>query len=294
MTYFSYLFATGLTSGAIYALIALGIVIVYRATNVVNFAHGEIFMIAGFVAWTANVTFGLPYLGALAVAVVAAFVLSLVIYRFAFKPLMRPNDLNPILLVMIGLSFVLKGVAREIWGGKGDYLTFPPLISPKPIEVGGLMIMSQQLVVLIAALLVMVLLLLLMRYTRAGKFMQATADNAKAARLVGLRIDRVYMYTFGVGAIVAAVSAVLMAPLTLLNPDMGFALFIKGFAAAVFGGLTSIGGAIIGGLFLGVIEQLAAGYIDSGLQDVAAFIVIVLVMIFIPTGLFGAKQTRRV
>jgi branched-chain amino acid transport system permease protein len=294
MTYFSYLFATGLTSGAIYALLALGIVIVYRATNVVNFAHGEIFMIAGFIAWTAHVTFGLPYLGALAVAVAASFFLSLVIYRFVFKPLMKPDDLNPILLVMIGLAFVLKGVAREIWGGKGDYLTFPPLVSPQPIDVAGLMIMSQQVVVLAAALLVMAILLAVMRYTRAGKFMQATADNAKAARLVGLRIDRVYMYTFGVGAIVAAVSAVLMAPLTLLSPDMGFALFIKGFAAAVFGGLTSIGGAIVGGLLLGVVEQLAAGYIDSGLQEVAAFIIIVLVMIIIPTGLFGAKQTRRV
>ena len=294
MTYFSYLFATGLTTGAIYALIALGIVIVYRATNVVNFAHGETFMIAGFVAWTAHVTYGMPYLGALAAAVVAAFVLSLVLYRFAFKPLMRLNDLNPILLVMIGLSFVLKGIAREVWGGKGDYLTFPPLVSPKPIEIGGLMIMSQQLVVLAAALLVMVILLALMRYTRAGKFMQATADNAKASRLIGLRVDSVYMYTFGVGAIVAAFSAVLMAPLTLLYPDMGFALFIKGFAAAVFGGLTSIGGAIIGGLLLGIVEQLAAGYIDTGLQEVAAFVVIVLVMIVIPTGLFGAKQTRRV
>jgi branched-chain amino acid transport system permease protein len=294
MTYFSYLFATGLTSGAIYALIALGVVIVYRATNVVNFAHGEMFMIAGFIAWTAHVTFSLPYPGALAVAVVSSFFLSLVIYRFVFKPLMRPDDLNPILLVMIGLSFVLKGVAREIWGGKGDYLTFPPLVSPQPVEVAGLMIMSQQVVVLAAALLVMVVLLLALRYTRAGKFMQATADNPKAARLVGLRIDRVYMYTFAVGAVVAALSAVLMAPLTLLSPDMGFALFIKGFAAAVFGGLTSIGGAIIGGLLLGLVEQMAAGYIDSGLQEVAAFVVIVLVMLFIPTGLFGARQTRRV
>jgi branched-chain amino acid transport system permease protein len=294
MTYFSYLFATGLTSGAIYALIALGVVIVYRATNVVNFAHGEMFMIAGFIAWTAHVTFALPYPGALAVAVVSSFFLSLVIYRFVFKPLMKPDDLNPILLVMIGLSFVLKGVAREIWGGKGDYLTFPPLVSPQPVEVAGLMIMSQQVVVLAAALLVMVVLLLALRYTRAGKFMQATADNPKAARLVGLRIDRVYMYTFAVGAVVAALSAVLMAPLTLLSPDMGFALFIKGFAAAVFGGLTSIGGAIIGGLLLGLVEQMAAGYIDSGLQEVAAFVVIVLVMLFIPTGLFGARQTRRV
>jgi branched-chain amino acid transport system permease protein len=294
MTYFSYLFATGLTTGAVYALIALGIVIVYRATNVVNFAHGELFMLAGFFAWSAHVTYGLSYLLALVVAVALTFVLSLVIYRLAFKPLMSSKDLNPILLVMVGLSFVLKGVAREFWGGKGDNLTFPPLVSPAPIQVGGVMVMSQQLVVLVAAVVVMAALFLLLRYTRAGKFMQATADNAKAARLVGLRVDRVYMYTFGVGGAVAAISAVLMAPLTLLNPDMGFALFIKGFAAAVLGGLTSLAGAVVGGLILGIAEQMSAGYIESGLQEVAAFIVILVVMIFAPNGLFGTRPSRAV
>jgi branched-chain amino acid transport system permease protein len=292
--YFNYLVATGLTTGAIYALIALGIVIVYRATNVVNFAHGEMFMLAGFIAWTAHVTLKLSYVSSLAVSVLCTFIISLIIYTAAYKPLMRYKDLNPILLVMIGLSFVLRGVARDIWGGKGDYLTFPPLVSPEPVQFAGVMVMSQQLVVLVAAVFVLILLLVLLRFTRAGKFMQATADNAKAARLVGLRVDRVYMYTFGVGAAVAAISAVLMAPLILLNPDMGFSLFIKGFAAAVLGGPTSIVGAIVGAMILGLTEQLAAGYIDPGLQEVAAFIVIFLVMIFIPTGLFGEKRTRRV
>jgi branched-chain amino acid transport system permease protein len=269
-------------------------VVVYRATNIVNFAHGEMFMLAGFVAWTAHVPFQLPYLPSLLIAVAAAFVLGLCVYHAAFRPLMKPSDVNSILLVMIGLSFVLKGVARHLWGGKGDYLTFPPLVSPQPIEFAGIMLMSQQLVVLGAAVLIMALLLVLFRYSRAGKFMQATADNPKAARLVGLRLDRVYMYTFGAGAAVAGISAGLMAPLTLLYPDMGFALFIKGFAAAVLGGLASIPGAIVGGLILGVAEQLAAGYIESGLQEVAAFVVIVLAMTFIPTGLFGARRARRV
>lgn len=292
--YFSYLVATGLTTGAIYALIALGIVIVYRATNMVNFAHGEMFMLAGFLAWTAHVTFELSYLSSLVISVLCTFAISIVIYQAAYKPLMKYKDLNPILLVMIGLSFVIRGVARDIWGGKGDYLTFPPLVSPTPIQFGGVMVMSQQLVVLVAAVLIMILLLVLLRYTRAGKFMQATADNAKAARLVGLRIDRVYMYTFGIGAAVAAISAVLMAPLILLSPDMGFSLFIKGFAAAVLGGLRSIPGAIVGAVILGLTEQLAAGYIDPGLQEVAAFLVIFLVMIFIPTGIFGEKRMRKV
>jgi branched-chain amino acid transport system permease protein len=292
--YFAYLVATGLTTGAIYALIALGIVIVYRATNVVNFAHGEMFMLAAFLAWTAHVTFKLPYVLSLLMSVLLTFAFAILLYRGAYRHLMQHKDLNPILLVMIGVSFVLRGVARDVWGGKGDYLTFPPLVSPEPIQFGGVMIMSQQLVVLVAAVSVMLLLLVLLRSTRAGKFMQATADNPKAARLVGLRIDRVYMYTFGAGAAVAAISAVLMAPLTLLNPDMGFSLFIKGFAAAVLGGLSSIPGAIVGAVILGLTEQLAAGYIDTALQEVAAFFVIFLVMIFMPTGLLGEKRTRKV
>jgi branched-chain amino acid transport system permease protein len=132
------------------------------------------------------------------------------------------------------------------------------------------------------------------RFTRAGKFMQATADNVKAARLVGLRVDRVFNLTFAVGSDIAGAAATLMAPLTLLYPDVGFALFVKGFAAAAFGGLASIPGAIVGGVVLGVTEQMAANYIATGLQEVAAFILIFSVMIFIPYGLFGTAPRRRV
>ena len=156
------------------------------------------------------------------------------------------------------------------------------------------MVMSQQLVVMLAAFAIMIVFIAFFKYTRAGKFMQATADNNKAAKLIGLRTDRVYMYTFGVGAAVAGAAAVLMAPLTLLYPDIGFVLFIKAFAAAVLGGLTSVAGAIVGGLIIGVIEQLAAGYIHTSMQEVAAFIVIIIVMVFIPNGLLGQKSVRKV
>ena len=154
--------------------------------------------------------------------------------------------------------------------------------------------MSQQLVVMVAAVAIMIAFIAFFKFTRAGKFMQATADNNKAAKLVGLRTDRVYMYTFGVGAAVAGAAAVLMAPLTLLYPDIGFVLFIKAFAAAVLGGLTSVAGAIVGGLIIGVIEQLAAGYIHTSMQEVAAFLVIMIVMVFIPNGILGQKTVRKV
>ena len=294
MEYLSYLVATGISTGALYALVALGIVVIYKATQVVNFAHGEMFMLGGFFAFTFHVMLGWPYLPSFALAVALAFGVGIAVDRIAFRPLMQRQTLVSVLLVMIGLSFVLKGVARWLWGGKGDYLTFPPLISPEPLSFGGIMVMSQQLVVLGAACAVMILFALFFKLTRAGRFMQATADNPKAAKLVGLRTDRVYMYTFGVGSAVAAAAAVLMAPLTLLYPDIGFMLFIKAFAAAVLGGLTSIPGAVVGGFLIGIIEQLAAGYIHTAMQEVAAFIVIMIVMIFIPTGLFGLGRIRRV
>lgn len=294
MEYLSYLVATGISTGALYALVALGIVVIYKATQVVNFAHGEMFMLGGFFAFTFHVMLGWPYLPSFALAVALAFVVGIAVDRIAFRPLMQRQTLVSVLLVMIGLSFVLKGVARWLWGGKGDYLTFPPLISPEPLSFAGIMVMSQQLVVLGAACAVMLVFALFFKLTRAGRFMQATADNPKAAKLVGLRTDRVYMYTFAVGSAVAAAAAVLMAPLTLLYPDIGFMLFIKAFAAAVLGGLTSIPGAVVGGFLIGIIEQLAAGYLHTAMQEVAAFIVIMIVMIFIPTGLFGLGRIRKV
>ncbi|MBB6305895.1 branched-chain amino acid ABC transporter permease [Xanthobacter tagetidis] len=294
MMIFGYLMATGLTTGALYALVAIGVVVVFRATGVVNFAHGEMFMIGGFLAWTAHVMFGLPFLVAFAAAVAGTFVLGIITYQTTFRPLASTGNQNAILLAMVGLSFVLKGIARDLWGGRGDYLSFPPLVSPTPVDIFGFMIMSQQLIVLGAAIAVMIGFWLFFRFTRAGKFMQATADNTKAARLVGLRVDRVFMLTFAVGAAIAGAAATLMAPLTLLYPDVGFSLFVKGFAAAALGGLGSIPGAIVGGFLLGVTEQLSANYIATGLQEVAAFILIFLVMIFIPNGLFGTAARRRV
>jgi branched-chain amino acid transport system permease protein len=199
-----------------------------------------------------------------------------------------------VLLATIGISFLLKGIARVIWGGKGDYLAFPPLVSPEPIRIGKVMIMSQQLVVLLATLAVMLVFGVFFKTTRAGKFMQATASNPRAAALVGIHVSRVYMYTFGVGAAIAGASAVLMAPLTLLYPDIGLGLFIKGFAAAVLGGLTSVPGAIVGGLLVGIFEQLAAGFIGTTIQDVSAFIVIMFALVFLPTGLFGVRGMRKI
>ena len=293
MILLTYLLLSGLTTGSLYALIALGIVVVNKATGVINFAHGELFMFSGFVAWMLHVQMGVPYLPSLLVAVAFGFVLGVMTNLIAFRPLKNANIIS-LVLATIGIAFMLRGTARVIWGGKGDYLPFPPITSPEPVMIGDIMVIPQQLAVLAGALVIMAAFAAFFRLTRAGKMMQATADNAKAATLVGIRIDRIYMLSFGTGAAIAGAAAVLMAPLTLLYPDMGFSFFIKGFAAAVLGGLTSLPGAVLGGISIGIIEALAGGYIHSSFIEVSAFIVIMFVLVVRPTGLLGSSGLRRV
>jgi len=289
----TYLLLSGLTTGSLYALIALGIVVVNKATGVINFAHGELFMFSGFVAWMLHVQMGVPYLPSLLIAVAFGFALGVMTNLIAFRPLKNANIIS-LVLATIGIAFMLRGTARVIWGGKGDYLPFPPITSPEPVMIGEIMVIPQQLAVLAGAIVIMAAFAAFFRLTRAGKMMQATADNAKAATLVGIRVDRIYMLSFGTGAAIAGAAAVLMAPLTLLYPDMGFSFFIKGFAAAVLGGLTSLPGAVLGGISIGIIEALAGGYIHSSFIEVSAFIVIMFVLVVRPTGLLGFNGLRRV
>lgn len=293
MVLLTYLLLSGLTTGSLYALIALGIVVVNKATGVINFAHGELFMFCGFVAWMLHVQMGVPYLPSLLLAVAFGFLLGVMTDLIAFRPLKNANIIS-LVLATIGVAFVLRGTARVIWGGKGDYLPFPPITSPEPAMIGEIMVIPQQLAVLTGAIVIMAVFAAFFRLTRAGKMMQATADNAKAATLAGIRVDRIYMLAFGTGAAIAGAAAVLMAPLTLLYPDMGFAFFIKGFAAAVLGGLTSLPGAVLGGIAIGIIEALAGGYLHSSFIEVSAFIVIMFVLVVRPTGLLGATGLRRV
>ena len=290
---FPYLLIGGLTAGSLYALIALGLVLVYKSTTIVNLALGDMLMIGGFLAFTFHVLLGVPYVPSLLLAVACGFVLGVITQRLVFRRLMNVTLLS-MLLATVGLSFLLKGTGRMIWGGKGDYIPFPPLVKTAPIMVGDMLILPQQFVVLGAAIVIMLIFGVFFETTRVGKRMQATADNMKAARLVGIRIERVYLYSFGVGSALACAAAILMAPITLLFPDMGFILFFKAFAAAIFGGLTSLRGAVVGGLFIGVVETMAAGYIHTSLQDVAAFIVIMFALIVIPNGIFGLRGMRKI
>ena len=293
MQLFSYLLMSGVTTGALYALVALGLVVVNKATGVINFAQGDFFMFSAFVAWMLHVQMGVNYPLTFLLAVSVGFALGCLTDRIAFRPVAK-TDVVSLVLATVGIAFVLKGLARGIWGGKGDYLAFPPITSTEPIMIGGLMIIPQQLAVLGGTVVILLLFAAFFRLTRAGKMMQATADNAKAATLVGIQTDRIYTLAFGTGAAIAAAAAVLTAPLTLLYPDIGFPFFLKGFAAAVMGGLMSLPGAVAGGLILGIAESLAGGYIHSSVMELSPFVVIMIVLVLRPNGLFGFQAARRV
>jgi branched-chain amino acid transport system permease protein len=248
-------------------------------------------MFCGFLAWMTHVQFGLAYPIAAIVAIGGGFLLGIVTDRVAFRSLNK-TDVVGLVLATVGLAFVLRGTARMIWGGKGDYLSFPPITSPEPVMLGEIMVVPQQMAALAGAVAIMLLFAALFRFTRIGKIMRATADNAKAATMVGISVQQVYMLAFGTGAAIAGAAAILAAPLTLLYPDMGFAFFIKGFAAAVLGGLSSLSGAVVGGLLVGVIESMAGGYIDSSMMEVAPFLLIMLALIVCPNGILSLYKTR--
>lgn len=289
----AYLLASGITSGALYALVAVGLVICYRTTGHINFSQGELFMIGGFLAFTFHVLFDLPYVLSLVLAVISGGLLGLITDRVVYRSLIKAP---PIAMVVatIAFSFILKGIGRYFWGGQGDIVPFPPIADPSPVMVLDIPVFPQQLVVLLCAVASMAVLTLFFRATRSGKVMQATAESPRAAFLVGIRVERVYSLTWAVSAAMAALAAVFMAPLTQLTPDIGLNLLLKAFAATILGGLGNMPGAIAGGFLVGIGENLAAGYIDSSAQDAAAFVTIMIVLVVRPTGLFGVRGVREV
>jgi branched-chain amino acid transport system permease protein len=287
------LLVSGIANGGIYGLVAMGLVVVYKATSVVNFAHGEGFMLAGLLAYTLYAMAGLPYWVALGGAVSGACVIGMLTERIAFRPLIRASVVS-LVLATTGVSFLFKGIARQVWGGKGSDLTFPPVFAFQPLQIGDLVLTAQSLVVMAGAVATMLLFLVFFRYTLLGKMMRATAENRRAAALVGIRIERISSITWGIGVALGGVAAVLAAPLTFLYPDMGGPLLIRALAAALLGGMGSLGGAVLGGVSLGLIENLAAGYIDTSLMDVAPFLLIIVVLLVRPEGLLGRREVVKV
>jgi len=298
----------GLVQGSLYALVALGYTMVYGVLNLINFAHGDVMMVGALTALTTIVYLRAQFpdmpevvlliLGA-AAAIPVCVALSLVIERIAYRPLRGAPRLAP-LITAIGVSILLQTLAMMIWGR--NYMTFPSLIPDEIYEIGGATITLTKVVVISLSVLIMAGLLLVVNTTALGRAMRATAENPRMAALMGINPNRVIAATFAIGAGLAAIAGVMYAATyTVAHFYMGFMPGLKAFTAAVFGGIGNIGGAVLGGLLLGLIEALGAGYIGtltgnvfgSHYQDVFAFIVLCTVLIFRPRGLLGERVADR-
>ncbi len=291
MTEFVILVTAGLANGSLYALVALGLVLIYKAQDMVQFGFGEIFMAGAFIGYSAYAYLGLSYPASFLLAILAGGLVGLLIERGLIRPIAHFPHMT-LVMVTVGLSFMLKGIFRIPFAQ--DVYTIPPMFGGSPIIIFDLIFASQNLLTTATSLVLTLGLLLLFAFTDLGKQMRATAENMFGAQYSGINIGLVFATTWGLASVMGAAAGILSAPITALFPDMGTRILIRGFAAAVLGGFGSVPGAIVGGYLIGVIETLFGFYVATALIDLSAFLVIMVVLIFWPRGLFGTKEITRV
>ncbi len=281
---------SGLTSGAIYALVALGFALIYNASHVINFAQGEFVMIGGMTA-AALVEAGLPLPLSVIFSIAAATAVGLLLAKLAIEPA-RNASVVTLIIVTIGASILLRGLATLVWDKKIHRV--PPFSGEAPIQLGGASLLPQVLWVLGVSALAVLALGWFFRRTLAGKAMLAVSYNRLAAELVGISVRRTLAASFALSAALGALAGVLVAPIAFTSWDSGVMLGLKGFAAAILGGLGSAAGAVVGGVALGLVEALAAGTVSSAYKDVFAFLIILATLVFLPHGLLGRRTAERV
>jgi branched-chain amino acid transport system permease protein len=287
---FAQLTVNGIAVGAIYALVAIGIVLIYKATEVLNFAHGDLLVVAAFCAWGLIAGLGWPFWAAFPVvaaglALLAFGIDALVIRRIAGQPQFAG------VMLTIALAFMLRGAVSMLFGPESRNYATP--WSNQSISLGGIAVAELQLVILAAALIVTLGLFAFFRHTRLGIAMQAASQNQLAAYLNGIRVKRVNSLVWALAGLAAAVAGVLLAPITLVDISLWF-VTLKALSAIVLGGFGSLPGAIVGGLLIGVIEQFAGVYLPDGSKDIAAYLVLIAVLVLRPHGLLGEAHGRRV
>lgn len=287
--FIQYLF-TGITIGATYALIALGFTLIYNSSHVINFAQGEFLMIGG-MATVSLTGMGFPMPVAIVLAVLLAGVIGIALQRFAIAPA-KKADVVTLIIITIGASIFIRGVAQFVWGKQ--YHVMQNFSTDKPVLVLGAVLNSQSFWVLGVGAVLVVALILFFSRTMTGKAILATSMNKDAARLVGIRTQMVLMLAFMLSALLGSIAGIIVAPITFTSYDIGIMLGLKGFVAAALGGLGSGTGAVVGGLLLGVVEAMTAGYISSDYKDAVAFSMILVVLFFMPRGLFGSRVVERV
>lgn len=290
MDYFLQMLATGLVIGASYGLIAMGFALVYKATGVVNFAHGELVMLTAYVAFTLSSTFNLSFVPLMLVTIPISMIIGLVLERIFIRPMLG-EPIFSIVMVTIGLAVMLRGITIMIWGP--DPHNFSAGVSSEVIFIGNLPFYAAQLMSIVALGVCVVAAWAFLRFSRIGIAMRAVAAHETAALLVGISVKRIHAMAWALSAALAAIAGVLFAMNFKLVPDLWFQ-GLKSFPAVILGGLDSILGSALAGLVVGVIENLSQGYIGRGMREISGFIVIIVVLMVRPYGLFGDKEIERV
>lgn len=282
----------GISLGSIYALIALGYTMIYGILKLINFAHGDIYMLGAYFGFVATTMFGFSFLPAILFAMACAAVAGIIIERIAYRP-MRNAPRIAILITAIGVSFLLEYGMMLI--ATPQPRTFPAVFSADVYHLGPLVVNSQQVVILVSAIILMAVLTYIVQYTKIGKAMRAVSFDTDAARLMGINIDRVISATFAIGSALAAAGGVLVGIYyNSIDPLMGMVPGIKAFVAAVLGGIGIIPGAMVGGIILGVVEAMVSGFISSTFRDAAAFGILIIILLYKTAGIFGKNVREKV
>jgi branched-chain amino acid transport system permease protein len=292
MTDLAQLILSGIALGMIYALLAFGYSVTFSTSRTINFAQGEFLMVGAIVGLTMETRFHLPYLGATVGAAIAGVFLGLLLEYAAVRRALRTGSTATWILATVALGIILRNAAERIWGT--DDLPFPAPFGSEPIIIAGVRILPQEVLVIVVASLIMGALELFRRRSAYGKAITAVASDRDTAALMGINVGRVMTLSFIISSVLAAVAGVLVAPLTLVSPTMGTLLGTKAYAVAIIGGLQSGLGGVVGGLLLGLSEQFTARYISTGFKDTPGFVLLILILLVKPSGLFGRRTVRKV
>jgi branched-chain amino acid transport system permease protein len=277
---------SGLTVGAVYALVGIGFNITYNATSIINLAQGEFVVIGGLMMWFFSESLKLPFFLSVALTIITAGIVGLLMERLTIKPLKTP-DLLLMIMITVAVSIVLRGILM-FYFGKDPYV-YPSFTEGEPLNIYGAIIQQQTLWVIGITGFCIILLFFFFKKTIIGKAMLACAVNPTAAKLVGINVSRMVMLSFILSAIVGAIGGIAITPISLMEYDKGPMLAVKGFCAAIMGGLGSNRGAVLGGFIIGILESMTAGYIHSGVKDAVALIILLLILFYKPAGLFVSK-----
>jgi branched-chain amino acid transport system permease protein len=282
---------SGLATGAIYALIGLGFAIIYNSTGIINFAQGEFVMLGGMFGVYFYEIVKFPLAAALLLAVVCAATAGVLFERLAIRPLRRATPLG-LVIITIGGSILVRGIAMLVWGK--DTHALPTFSGDAPIALAGATLLPQHLWIFALTILLIAVNKLFFQFTITGKALRACAVNQRAAGLVGIDVRRMTMFSFLLAAGMGALAGIIVAPLTMTSYDVGIMLGLKGFCAAIIGGMSNGIGTVLGGLLLGILESLGAGLISSGYKDAVTFIILLLILFLRPQGLFSRGESERV